>query len=239
MSYVKQIFSTVIGAILGSSLTLVLVATLYKGDISSLIPDSPHILAPTLENLSHVDKLRLERLLDKNIIFSADDLLGQIGTFYSTIIVFLIAIITVMSLFTLFFVKASAEEKAEAQAKAVAKQAIDDKITPMKQQIDDQLTKFSDPELDKKIDYLLKYKVLDSIHFWNKIEESIYSKSEESLEDYNIASMQEDILKNSKDIESISSSIQQINLTLEEQANTDGDDTVVLMETEVNNGNPH
>ncbi|EPU3407628.1 hypothetical protein ACVV7M_003309 [Vibrio vulnificus] len=239
MNYAKQIFMATIGAILGSGFTLVLITKLYKGDIRSLIPESPYLLSSSVENLSHVDKLRLERLIDKNIIFSADDLLGQISTFYSTIIVFLIAIITVMSLFTLFFVKASAEEKAEIQAKAVAKQAINDKINPKIQHIDNQLTKFSDPELDKKIDHLLKYKVLDSIHFWNKIEEAIYSKSEESLEDYNIASMQEDILKNSKDIENISSSIQQINLAIEEQANTGEDGTVILMDTEANNGNSH
>ncbi|EGQ8008886.1 TPA: hypothetical protein GRR58_22055 [Vibrio parahaemolyticus] len=239
MNYAKQLFTAIIGAILGSGITLILITKLYNGDIRSLVPDSPHLLSSNVANLSHVDKLRLERLIDKNIIFSADDLLGQIGTFYSTIIVFLIAIITVMSLFTLFFVKASAEEKAETQAKAVAKQTIDDKITPKIQQIDDHLTKFNDSELTTKIDYLLKYKVLDSIHFWEKIEESIYRKSEESLEDYNIESMQEDILKNSNDIESISSSIQQINLTLEEQAEDSEDDTVIIMDTEANNGNSH
>ncbi|CAK1941401.1 conserved hypothetical protein [Vibrio crassostreae] len=239
MNKTSLFFITIFGAILGSGITLFIITAIYGGDIKALIPNSPHLLSPDTKALSHVDKLRLERLIDKNIIFSADDLLGQIGTFYSTIIVFLIAIITVMSLFTLFFVKVSAEEKAEAQAKSVARQAINDKITPKFQQIDDHLNKFSESELSQKLDSLLQYKVLDSVVFWDKIQESIYSKSEEALEDYNIEAMSRDILKNSDEIESISSTIQHINLTLED-LNTDSEDgTVVIMDTEVSNGNSH
>lgn len=239
MNKVGLFFVTTLGAIAGSVVTLFFITAIYGGDIRALIPSSPHILSPDLEGLSHVDKFRLERLIDKNIIFSAEDLLGQIGTFYSTIIVFLIAIITVISLFTLFFVKVSAEEKAEAQAKSVAKQVIDDKITPKIQQIDAHMNKFSDVELMNKLDDLLQYKILDSVQFWDKIAESIYAKSEESLEDYHIESMSSDIRQNAEEIKRISSAIQQMDLHLEELMNDTGDETVVIMDREVGNGNSH
>lgn len=216
-----------IGAILGSFITLILVVKLYKGDIRALVPDSAYLLSSNVENLSNIDKVRLDRLLDKNIIFSASDLLGQLSTFYSTIITFLIAMITVTSLFTLFYVKVSTEEKAENLAKNVAKQAIDDKIQPKITDIDSRLQSFNESALETRIGHLLQIKILDSIHFWTKIEESIYRKSEESLEDYDINDLREKINKNTNDISSITSSIQEINNTIDERGNI-GDETITL-----------
>ena len=239
MSGIKSVFAVIIGAILGSAITLFFVVWFFGGDVSSLVPDFPHILSPDIKTLPYVDQLRVQRLLDKNVIFSADDLLGQIGTFYSTIIVFLIAIITVISLFTLFFVKVSAEEKAEAQAKSVARQAISDKIDPKINQIDDHLSKFNDTELNTKIQGLLKFLVLDSRDFWEKIDESIYRKSEESLEDYNIESLARELDRNSEEIRSITSTIQQLNETIENLAGSAESENVVTIGQETSNGNPH
>lgn len=232
MDHLKQAFFTIIGTIAGSFFTLFIVVKIYGGDIRSLVPTSPHLLSSNtdLDKLSNIDKLKLEHLIDKNIIFSADDLLGQIGTFYSTIIVFLVAIITVMSIFTLFFVKASAEEKAEEKAKDVAKQAIDDKIDPKIQAIDERLLNFKDEALDKKIEFLLQCRVLESIHFWDKINNSIYRKSEESLEDYDIASIQGSIRQHSGDIANISSTVQKINSTLERLNNPHDENEVISMD---------
>ncbi|HGZ7313005.1 TPA: hypothetical protein ACOL2D_002352 [Vibrio parahaemolyticus] len=239
MSRIKNVFAVALGAILGSALTLLFVVMVGGGDISSLVPDFPHILSPDIKTLPYVDQLRIQRLLDKNVIFSADDLLGQIGTFYSTIIVFLIAIITVISLFTLFFVKVSAEEKAEAQAKSVARQAISDKIGPKIQQIDDHLNKFNESELNNRIQVLLKYLVLDSRDFWEKIDDSIYKKSEESLEDYNIESLARELNRNSEEIRSITSTIQQLNEAVDNLAGGNAEDEkVVTIGQEANNGNP-
>lgn len=237
MNQIKNIFAVLLGALLGSGLTLFIVAFFFGGEIRYLSPNFPYLLATDVKPLAYVDKLRIDRLLDKNIIFSADDLLGQVGSFYSTIIAFLIGLITVMSLFTFFFVKASAEEKAEVQAKAVARQAVDDKITPKIQQIDEHLSRYNDSELTIKIEGLLQYKILDSIHFWEKIDESIYSKSEESLEDYDFDLLRHKLTEQSEQIDNITSTIQQLNETLDNLSNDPDSENVVQLDAESNDGN--
>lgn len=233
-----------LGAILGSAITLAVIIYVGGGDISSLVPQLPHLFSPDVTSLTYVDQLRIQRLIEKNIIFSADDMLGQIGTFYSTIIVFLIAIITVMSLFTLFFVKASAEEKAEAQAKVVARQAVADKVDPKIEQVDMHLSKFSDVELKNKIDDLLRYKVLESIRFWEKIDESIYRKVEEFSEDsnYNTELINRQLQSNTESIKNISSTIQQLNDSIDSLNSNvgDNDDVVEIdMDADTEHGNSH
>ncbi|EKO3466647.1 hypothetical protein NTE17_004135 [Vibrio fluvialis] len=237
MNQIKNVFTVMLGALLGSGLTLFVVAYFFGGEIKYLSPNFPYLIANDVTSLAHVDQLRVQRLLDKNVIFSADDLLGQIGAFYSTIVAFLIGLITVMSLFTFFFVKASAEEKAEAQAKTVAREAVDDKITPKIQQIDEHLNRYNEYELSVKIEGLLQYKILDSVHFWDKIDESIYSKSEESLEDYDIESLRQQLTEQSEKIINITSTIQQLNDTLDNLTSESDSENVVELDTELNNGN--
>jgi hypothetical protein len=204
-----------LAAVLGSVTTLGFVAFFYGGDISKLLTESQYLLNSTVPELSRLDQIRVSRLLEKNVIFSADDLLGQIGTLYTTIITTLISLITVMSLFTFFFIKSSVEEKAEAQAKATAKQVIEDKITPKMEQMDTSLSKFDEQSLNKKLDVLLQTKILDSLSFWSTVKESIYAKAEEALQDYDVEKMRVDIDKTQNEIKSITENIQLISQELE------------------------
>ena len=228
-----------LGSFFASAITIGCVAFFYGGDISKLLTESPYLLNHSIPELSRLDKIRITRLLEKNVIFSADDLLGQMGAFYTTIITTLISLIAAMGFFTFFFIKSSVEEKAEAQAKATAKQVIDDKITPKMEQLDSYLSKFDEQSLANKLDMLLQTKIWDSRTFWAEIERSMYSKMDTALQDYKLDEIHSDINKAQSDITSITENIQVINQKIEciEEKTADASDNVIDLGNGLKNGN--
>lgn len=224
-----------LGTILGILTTILILLFSYGEDIvNALTYQSQYLLDRPSSSLTKIDEIRVSRLLEKNIIFSADDLLGQIGTFYTAIISILISLIATMSLFTFFFIKSSAEEKASSQAKTTAKEAIKDKIEPKIDQINIALKNFNENSLKEKFEDIIKSKIFDSVIFWNKIQESIYKNSDEALQDYGIDKINEELNNLKINIESISSTIQEINSKIDEFENSEetGDNRIVNLDNQ-------
>ncbi|MCU8090736.1 hypothetical protein L5M18_04005 [Shewanella sp. SM20] len=235
----KIISIAFLGSLFGSVITIGSVAFFYGGDISKLLTESPYLLNHSIPELSRLDQIRIDRLLEKNVIFSADDLLGQMGAFYTTIITTLVSLIAAMGLFTFFFIKSSVEDKAEAQAKITAKQVIDGKIDPKIEQINSYLSKFDEQSLATKLDILLQTKILDSYSFWTRIEESIYTQTDAALQDYGLEEVNININKAQRDIKSIAENIQVINQKIEniEEKPADETDNIIDLGNGSQNGN--
>ncbi|XDF76929.1 hypothetical protein AAFX60_009325 [Aliivibrio fischeri] len=107
-------FSTLVGTLL----FWVAVYIWFDSSIMSLIDNAKAIFWSKPENtLSFKEASMLGRLVEKRIVLEGSDLLGQISTFYTTIITILITIITVLGISIPLYIKTNAENVAKQQTK--------------------------------------------------------------------------------------------------------------------------
>lgn len=107
-------FSTLVGTLL----FWVAVYIWFDSSIMYFIDNAKAIFWNKPDNvLSFKDASMLGRLVEKRIVLEGSDLLGQISTFYTTIITILITIITVLGISIPLYIKTNAENVAKQQTK--------------------------------------------------------------------------------------------------------------------------
>lgn len=201
-----------LGALIGSIISWLIFYFCLHGDISSFVKTSTYLLSEKNTALTYDDYIGIRELIDKNVIFSSQDLLGQLGYFYSSIIVILIAMLTLVTAITLLFVKSGAEDKAAQQAKVVARQIIADKLEPQITIIDNKIAQLTAEKIQNRINETIEIMVFDSARFWSKSESILNKKAEDAIDTYAEETTQTSqiISEMQKDIRQLTQSIQVI-----------------------------
>jgi len=223
--YLKYLLVGTVSSCIGILLSWWLFIFVLKGDIRGVTQETMLLLNKSKSEIPSEKLPIVKSLIDDGVLLSTGDLLDHIASFYSTVIVILVALLTLVTAINLLIVRSSAEDKAESKAKEVSKIAIGEKLDPKLELINERLSHFSDEELRKKLNLLLETKLFDSLEFWEKINNSIYSKSEESLEDFQ--SQLEDILSlvklHGQSLEANNEAIREISKKLEDLDNKESE----------------
>jgi len=180
---IKQLFFGTICTVLGIIVSWATFIFILDGDIRGITQSAILLFKKTDVKLTPIEVEHINHLKDSDLILSAGELLGHIGSFYATIIVILITLLTLVTALTLFFVKSSAEDRAEKKAKEIALSVIEEKFNPKLQQFDESIQKISDSNIKEILTDQLHIKLFDSVSFAQLLDAKLYKQVEDAIED--------------------------------------------------------
>ena len=117
--------------VVGIICTLVVIIFAFDGDLKGIFgAENILLFSGHPSELTSKQAVQLNSLIESGIVLTSGELLAQVNSFYSTIIVMLIVIISGFGYFGFVFIKTKAEDEARQVARTIVEDQLSQNIVP-------------------------------------------------------------------------------------------------------------